>query len=163
MKEFHPPVMLHCAKLIVWRPKNSAKLRDRKDVPVGPAARTKVWSCFFVAGREGGGGGKRYASERGGKRERPAKRCWRLTEINEGERESERPNPPAEFERYSPTFLKTLECDFRANADPERGLADPERGLPEPTASANASWSFPWLKCGVNAGGTFHTQTSLIT
>ena len=94
-------------------------------------------------------------------RERPAKRCWRLTEINEGERESERPNPPAECERYSPTFLKTLECDFRANADPERGLADPERGLPEPTASANASWSFPWLKCGVNAGGTFHTQTSL--
>merc|ERR1719424_2735639 len=93
------PVMLHCAKLIVWRPNNSAKLRDRKDVPFGPAARTKVWSCFFVA---------------------------------------------AEFERYSPTFLKTLECDFRANADPERGL-------PEPTASANASWSFPWLKCGVNA------------
>ena len=45
--------MLHCAKLIVWRPNNSAKLRDRKDVPFGPAARTKVWSCFFVAGRGG--------------------------------------------------------------------------------------------------------------
>ena len=54
MKEFHPPVMLQPAKLIVWRSNNSAKLRDRIDVPVGPAARTKVWSCFFVAGREGG-------------------------------------------------------------------------------------------------------------
>ena len=42
-------------KLILWVPSNSAKLRDMKYVPLGPAARTKVWSCFFMSGREGWG------------------------------------------------------------------------------------------------------------
>ena len=79
MKEFHPPVMLHCAKLIVWRPNNSAKLRDRKDVPFGPAARTKVWSCFFVAGREGGGGRKKICFR---ERRKERETCKTLLEVN---------------------------------------------------------------------------------
>ena len=58
-------------------------------------------------------------------------------EESEGERET---HPPAEFERYSPMFLKSVGCDFRANACRLCAVFDPaERGLPAPTASANAS------------------------
>jgi hypothetical protein len=69
-------------------------------------------------------------------------------EEREGERET---RPPAESERHSQMFLKSVGCDFRANACRLCAFVIPER-----TASASASRSFPWLKCGVNAGGTFH-------
>jgi hypothetical protein len=137
-ERIYPPVMLQRPKSIVWRSKNSAKLQVRKGKPFGPAARTKVWSCFFVTGDGGGGGGggerERETSERGERglqigvergRERLAN-CNSLLEVNmeskegvEGGREGEMHThtfPPAEFERHSPTIPKSVGHGFRTNA-----------------------------------------------
>ena len=68
---------------------------------------------MFFRSWEGGRGGeggwrKKCFRERGKEREA----CKTLLEVNmeikEGERENERPHPPAEFERHSPTFLKSM-------------------------------------------------------
>ena len=70
------------------------------------------------------------------------------------ERNKKKANLPTAFERYSPTFRNNNGCDRRGKVI--RRLAAVARAVH--IATAYASWSAPWVTCGVSAGGTFHME-----